>query len=174
MSDFQAALSKGQVTTDEAYALFDALEPTTPEFMRGYWAGSPFPTGHPLDGALEATGWKGKRFDTEDEVYPLIFDDGQGGTFIVQPGLFMGKPSEGLAHTRRAELETDAPAARLRLVQHRGVVTTAMVYDDLPIIDMFKKVDANTTLGVMDMRNLPLPYFFVLRRSSGSPDQVGG
>lgn len=165
MSDFQAALSKGQVTTEEAYALFDALEPTTPEFMLGYWAGSPFPSGHPLDGALEATGWKGKRFDSEDDVYPLIFDDGQGGTFIVQPGKFMGKPAQGKAFERRAEIETDAPAARLRLIEHRGVVTTAMVYDDLAIIDMFRKVDADTALGVMDMRGLPLPYFFVLRRA---------
>ena len=165
MTDFAAALAKGQVTTDEAYALFDALEPVKPEFLKGYWEGSPFPTGHPLDGALEATGWKGKRFDSEDEVYPLIFDDGQGGTFIVQPGKFMGKPAQGKAHERRAELETDAPAARLRPVQHRGVITTAMIYDDLPIIDLFKKVDDRTLLGVMDMRGLPLPYFFVLRRA---------
>ena len=165
MTDFHAALAKGKVSTDEAWAIFDALAPTTPDFMRGYWEGAPFPTGHPLDGALEATGWKGKRFNSEDEVHPLIFDDGQGDTFIVQPGRFMGKPAQGKAFERRAELETDAPAARLRQVQHRGVVTTAMVYDDLPIIDLFRKVDANTALGVMDMRGLPLPYFFVLRRA---------
>lgn len=41
-----------------------------------------------------------------------------------------------------------------------------MVYDDLPIIDMFRRVDARTVLGVMDMRAMPLPYFFVLRRVS--------
>ena len=164
MTDFHATLAEGKVSTEDALAIFDALVPTTPDFMRGYWEGSPFPTDHPLDGALEATGWKGKRFDSEDEVYPLIFDDGQGGTFIVQPGKFMGNPAQGKAFERRAELETDAPAARLRMVQHRGVVTTAMVYDDLPIIDMFRKVDDATVLGVMDMRGLPLPYFFVLRQ----------
>ena len=38
-----------------------------------------------------------------------------------------GKPSQGMAHERRAELETDEPAARLRLIQHRGVVTTAII-----------------------------------------------
>ncbi len=173
MTDFETALAKGKVSTDEAWAIFDALEPTTPDFMRGYWEGSPFPTGHPLDGALEATGWRGKRFDSADDVYPLIFDDGQGGTFIVQPGRFMGKPSQGKAYERRGELETDAPAARLRRVEHRGTVTTAMIYDDLPIIDLFRKVNDSMALGVMDMRGLPLPYFFGLRRA-GSPEQAGG
>lgn len=165
MTDFAAALAKGRITPAEALAVFDALEPTSPDFMIGAWEGSPFPTGHPLDGALEATGWRGKRFDSEDSVFPLIFDDEQGETFIVQPGRFMGKPAQGKAFERRSELETDAPGARLREVLHRGTVTTAMVYDDLPIIDMFKKVDGDTVLGVMDMRGLPLPYFFVLKRA---------
>jgi len=48
-------------------------------------------------------------------------------------------------------------------VEHRGVVTAAMVYDHLPIIDVFRLVDAGTLLGVMDLRGLP-PYVFVLTR----------
>ena len=39
-----------------------------------------------------------------------------------------------------------------------------MVYDALPIIDVFRRVGADTVLGAMDMRGLPAPFFFVLRR----------
>ena len=52
----------------------------------------------------------------------------------------------------------------LREVTHRGVVTAAMVYDSLPIIDVFRRVDDDVRLGAMDMRGLPFPYLFVLRR----------
>ncbi|WP_312125123.1 DUF4334 domain-containing protein [Brevundimonas sp.] len=166
MTAFQHALDQGPITPEKAFALFDALAPVDPDFLIGEWAGEPFATGHPMDGALEATGWRGKRFDSVDAVHPLLFDDGKGGTFAVHPGRFMGKPASGKAVERRAELETDQPAARLRSVLHRGQVTAAMVYDDLPIIDMFRRVDARTVLGVMDMRAMPLPYFFVLRRVS--------
>ena len=164
MNAFQTALDQGPVTADQAFALFDSLPTVEPEFMLGDWAGEPFPTGHPMDGALEATGWRGKRFDSVDAVHPLLFHDGQGGVFAVHPGRFMGQPKPGPAIERRAELETDQPAARLRSMLHRGQVTTAMIYDDLPIIDLFRRVDDQTVLGVMDMRNMPLPYFFVLRR----------
>lgn len=164
MTAFQTALDKGAVTAAEAFAIFDALAPVAIEDLTGEWAGSPFPTGHPMDGALEATGWRGKRFNGADDVHPLIFDDGEGGVFSVDPVRFMSEPRPGKAHARRAEIETSSPAARLRTIVHRDVATTAMIYDGLAIIDTFRKVDADTLLGVMDMRGLPLPYFFVLRR----------
>ena len=49
-------------------------------------------------------------------------------------------------------------------VEHRGVVTAAMVYDALPIIDVFRRVSDDVRLGAMDMRGLPSPFLFVLRR----------
>lgn len=166
MTDFNQALDKGGVTQAEAFAIYDALEATTPAFMQGDWIGLPFPTGHPMDGALEATGWRGKRFDSAEDVHPLLFHDGQGGVFKVDPVRLMTDPKPGKASARREELETDKPAARLRTFVHRDVATTAMVYDGLAIIDTFRKVDDDTVLGVMDMRGLPLPYFFVLRRNT--------
>ena len=39
-----------------------------------------------------------------------------------------------------------------------------MIYDQLPIIDVFRRIDGTTLLGLMDMRALPQPYFFVLTR----------
>jgi hypothetical protein len=64
----------------------------------------------------------------------------------------------------RPLLHTDRPKARLRTVQHRGVHTAAMVYDALPIIDVFRRATPDTVLGLMDMRGLAAPFFFVLRR----------
>jgi len=60
-------------------------------------------------------------------------------------------------------LRTKHPRARLRAVEFRGKVSAAMVYDHLPIIDVFRRVDEHTLLGVMDQRGAPKPYFFTLR-----------
>jgi hypothetical protein len=44
-----------------------------------------------------------------------------------------------------------------------------MVYDALPVIDIFRKVDADTVLGLMDVRGeTPSAWFyFILRRERG-------
>ena len=41
-----------------------------------------------------------------------------------------------------------------------------MVYDALPIHDVFRLVDQETLLGAMDIRGYPEPFFFVLRREA--------
>jgi Domain of unknown function (DUF4334) len=64
----------------------------------------------------------------------------------------------------RPLLYTHRPKARLRVLEHRGVATAAMVYDALPIIDVFRRVDPDTQLGLMDLRGLPAPFFFLLER----------
>ncbi len=46
-------------------------------------------------------------------------------------------------------------------MEHRGVVTAAMLYDALLIVDVFRRISADTVLGVMDMRGLTGPFFFV-------------
>ncbi len=61
----------------------------------------------------------------------------------------------------RPLLTTREPKARLRAVEHRGVVTAAMLYDALLIVDVFRRISADTVLGVMDMRGLTGPFFFV-------------
>ena len=66
--------------TASALRLFDSLEPVTADFMLGTWRGEGFATGHALDGALEAYAWWGKRFDSAEDVYPLLFARRGGGT----------------------------------------------------------------------------------------------
>ena len=61
-------------------------------------------------------------------------------------------------------LRTDQPKARLRMTEYRDVVSATMIYDSLPINDIFRKVDDDSVLGVIDLRFSPQPFFFVLRR----------
>jgi len=51
------------------------------------------------------------------------------------------------------------------MLEHRGVVSAALVYDHQPIVDTFRAVDPDTLVGVMDLRGIP-PYLFSLRRST--------
>jgi hypothetical protein len=39
-----------------------------------------------------------------------------------------------------------------------------MVYDALPIIDVFRRVGPDVLIGAMDMRGLTAPFFFLLER----------
>lgn len=162
-------------TVGEALALFDTLPSVRAEEITGPWAGRELSTGHRLDGALAASGWHGKRFDSPEEVFPLIFSTTHGRTFAAEPrrmplGLTGRLPLSTLTRLRplltalKPALRTRRPRARLRNLEYRGVVTAAMVYDHLPIIDVFRRVDEVTLLGVMDWRHEPQPYFFVLAK----------
>ncbi|MDH4406816.1 MAG: DUF4334 domain-containing protein [Cyanobium sp. D14.bin.5] len=42
-----------------------------------------------------------------------------------------------------------------------------MLYDHLPIVDVFRRLDAQTLLGVMDARGISQPFFFTLRHEGG-------
>ena len=52
-------------------------------------------------------------------------------------------------------------------MDYRGKVSATMVYDYLPINDAFRKVNDDTVLGVMDLKNSSQPFFFILKRCSG-------
>ncbi|WP_069386582.1 DUF4334 domain-containing protein [Cellulosimicrobium cellulans] len=168
-------------TTAAALAFYDALPAASPEAVPGTWRGSGLPTGHPLDGVLEALGWYGKRFDGDDDgdgdADPLLFADGRGGTFAVNPAFaplalvlrctpVLRRPA--VARLVRAALpltRTRRPRARVRATAFRGVVTATMTYDEQPIDDHFRAVDDDTLLGLMDARGMARPFFFVLRRA---------
>jgi hypothetical protein len=63
-------------------------------------------------------------------------------------------------------IATTKPHARLRLTEYRGVVSATMCYDALPVNDVFRKVDDQTLLAVMDLRGMERPFLFVLRREA--------
>lgn len=166
MTTFDEAVKAGKVSSEEATAIFDALEPIPVEFMIGLWKGSEFPTGHPVDGKLAATGWYGKRFKDAETGDPLLFYAADGKNFFAADPkrVTSGEYGNGKLSDHQAELETDKPTSRLRMVELHGKSTASMIYDELPIIDHFRKVDGDTVLGAMDLRGTPQTYFFVLRR----------
>lgn len=47
-------------------------------------------------------------------------------------------------------------------MQYRDGITTAMIYDDKPIIDYFKYVNDNLLFGAMDAKAAPGTFFFYL------------
>jgi GXWXG protein/Domain of unknown function (DUF4334) len=174
IANFQAIAQQNQTTTEEALQLFDELEPVDIEFMLGRWQGSGFPTHHPMDGLLEAFNWYGKEFISAEHVHPLLFTDGNS-IFKVDPnpivmnlGLSLPIPkNEGLKPFYSAMnklLKTEESKARIRMMECRGKVSATMIYDYLPINDVFRKVDNNTVLGLMDYKSIPQPFFFTLKR----------
>jgi hypothetical protein len=166
--------------TKAALAFFDSLPPLEVATMIGSWRGKGVETGHPMDGLLERFGWHGKRFTGPDGAHPLVFEQTNGGVFSVDPAMipvgFVIRHADLFRHplARRlfrafgVVLRTDQPKARLRMTEYRGVVSATMIYDSLPINDIFRKVDDDTVLGVMDLRFTPQPFFFVLRREGQS------
>jgi hypothetical protein len=48
----------------------------------------------------------------------------------------------------------------------RGKVSATMIYDQLPINDVFRKLDDNTVIGVMDNKHEKEPLFFKLSREN--------
>jgi len=131
---FAQAQQAGPVSCEDALAIYDALEPIDTDFMLGAWKGEGFATGHPLDGVLERCHWHGKRFDSAEHVHPLVFRKASGKLTTVKP------------------------------MNYRGKTSATMSYDNLPINDVFRKVDDNTVLGIMDLKGMKQPFFFVLRR----------
>jgi Domain of unknown function (DUF4334)/GXWXG protein len=158
--------------------LFDALPPIPVTEMFGSWRGAGLQTGHPLDGLLEIFGRHGKRFEGSEDVHPLVFDRLDGSVFSINPSLIplgfavrypkaLRHPIvSGLCRLFRFALRTKKPRARLRMMEYRGVVSATMIYDALPINDVFRKVNDNTVLGAMDFRLIRQPFFFVLRREA--------
>lgn len=174
-SELASRAGRGGVGTDEALALFDTLPALAPEELLGEWRGAELPTGHPLDGLLDATGWAGKRFDDAERVHPLLFwDAGRTGTFAVDPSrvpLRIPVPTalrrpwlHRVITAARPLVATSRYTARLRTTEYRGVATATMIYDARPINDVFRRVSPTRVLGLMDRRGDAAPYFFVLNR----------
>ena len=165
----------GTTTPAEALAFFDSLEPVGIDDLLGAWAGSEVPTGHPLDGALSTLGWHGKRFEGPDAAHPLVFESTSGRLFEVDPrfvplplalrlGSLLGNPAGRVIRPLLKLAGTSRPRARIRMTEYRGVVSATMIYDALPINDVFRKVDADTVLGAMDVRGRRPPFMFALHR----------
>ncbi|GGO01846.1 DUF4334 domain-containing protein [Saccharibacillus kuerlensis] len=170
-------LSSG-ASQDEAFALFDTLEAAVVHEMWDLWKGEEIVTGHPLEGLLTSSGWYGKMFESPEHVHPLVFQKKNGELYAVNPlWIPLKLPFDKIPRSpigpamtlMRPILRTRKSAARLRQIEYRGKSGAAMVYDRKDIIDVFRKVDDNTLMAIMDVKSLPSDktYFFVLHRVKG-------
>lgn len=157
------------VSTEAALARFDGLPGVEPHELVGAWRGTGMPTGHPLDGLLERLGWRGKRFESPERVDPLVFQPDITldpalmplSLALRWPRLVRSDPIvAGFAVVRRL-FRARGPAASLARVEFRGCLSAAMIYDRQPIVDHFRRIDANRVLGLMRTRAMS-PYFFLL------------
>ena len=175
LEKLNTTLENGGASTEEALKFFDELESVNLEFMIGRWQGYEFPTNHPMDGLLKASGWYGKEFVDAEFVHPLLFSDGNNNIFKVEPSpiaMNLGLSLSGLKNKAMKPiltlmnlmLKTEKSQARIRMMEYRQKVSATMIYDNLPINDIFRKIDDNTVLGLMDFKGVPQPFFFVLKR----------
>jgi hypothetical protein len=178
----QAALlrertNKNTMTTEEALELYDALPVVTTDTLIGRWRGTEIFTSHPLNGLLATFSWYGKEFIDRDHAHPLLFSDSHGHLFALDPrrlpvSLVLKVPLPRIKLLRQAllmarfVLRTRKPKARVRMLEYRGKVSATMIYDNLPIYDTFRFIDANTLLGVMDFKAVEQPFFFKLHRNT--------
>jgi hypothetical protein len=172
LSDWQA----GPIFRTDALAHFDVLPSVEPEAMIGRWRGTGLPTGHPLDGVQESLGWYGKAFESAERVHPLLIRARSGEVIPLDPRFMpvsvalrwpafaRSAPVRRAFAAGRALLRSDQSAASLRAVNFRGKRGAAMIYERKPIIDHFRKIDDDRVLGLMEMRGMELPYFFLLIR----------
>ena len=111
-----------------------------------------------------------------DRVHPLLFRTRSGEVIPLDPrympvSVALGWPALARsAPVRRAFaaghtlLGSDHSAATLRAVNFRGKRSAGMIYDRKPIIDHFRKIDDDRVLGLMEMRSMERPFFFLLTR----------
>lgn len=180
MNKYKDYSKNGDITSIKAFEYYDTLMPVEINFMIGRWRGGSYKTNATLDGLLEESGWFGKEFIDSENVHPLVyFKSDRQNTFILNP-LWMYLRNISLLNFAKKHttilrktilflgfiISTKNPKARLRMVEHRGKLSAAMVYDDKAIIDSFRKIDDNTVLGFMDSKELPEPFFFILTREN--------
>lgn len=164
------------LSTETALTFFDSLEAVTLNDLLGFWKGAELKTNHPFNGILKNLGWYGKAFITPDAVHPLIFKQNSSEYYSLNTNLI---PQSLLAHIPKGRslnylkplllkagplLKTKKPGARMRMMEFRGVSSATMIYDSLPIHDVFRKIDDDTVMGLMDMRDLSQPFFFILKK----------
>jgi hypothetical protein len=141
--------------------LFRRLVPIEPRDMIGLWTGRGIPTGHPFDGVLENLGWFGKRFTSELRADALLCRAGENSLIPIDPAgipLGLALRFHRLGRTRAAKilfsclrrgLRAKRPVASLGSRPFQGVGSAAMAYDNQPIVDHFRRIDANRIMGAM-------------------------
>lgn len=135
--------SKKKVAFEKLEDFFAQLPEVINDEMLGPWSGGYITSGSFIDWTLKDYGfygWIGKTFFSYDKVSALkhqLF------------GLKFNIPIIG--------------SARLREINFRGKVSSAVIYNYLPFIDHFRRVDEDTLMGVMEVKGKTIIYFYIYR-----------
>lgn len=155
---------------------FCRLPSVEPEALIGLWKGRGIPSDHPFDGVLENLGWFGKRFTANMRADALLFRSGEKRLVAIDPAKIplrlalrfsslgrLAVPRHLFSYLQRG-LCARGQVASLRTVSFEGVLSAAMVYDDQPIVDHFRRMDDTRIMGAMTIRGDKRIYFFELER----------
>ena len=158
---------------------FGSLPPIAPRELVGLWKGHGIPTGHPFDGVLENLGWFGKQFTPDMRADALLFRSGDQRPVAIDPKWIplrlalrfhdvgrMRVASNLFSYLQR-RLRARGPVASLKTMVFGGVESAAMIYDDQPIVDHFRQIDAERIMGAMTTEGDERIYFFELQRVNG-------
>ncbi|MCU1441780.1 MAG: hypothetical protein JWP85_2777, partial [Rhodoglobus sp.] len=163
----------------EALGEFQSLPPVEPREMIGLWSGRGIPSGHPFDGVLENLGWFGKRFTPDMRADALLFRLGEKRLIPIDPARIpvrlalrfhkVGRMrvAKNLFSYLQRGLRARGPVASLKSMVFGGVESAAMVYDDQPIVDYFRRIAEKRIMGAMTIRGDERVYFFELERVDG-------
>ncbi|PLU75801.1 hypothetical protein BMJ22_21115 [Sinorhizobium medicae] len=155
---------------------FRRRSPVHPRELVGLWKGRGIPAGHPFDGVLENFGWFGKRFTPDMRADALLFWSGDRRLVAIDPAripLGLALRFHNVGRTRAARnlfsylqrrLRAKGPVASLTTMVFGGVESAAMVYDDQPIADHFRRIDNRSIMGAMTIKGDGRIYFFELEQ----------
>lgn len=156
----------------QALEQFLPLPPLHPCELSGLWQGRGVPTGHPFDGVLENLGWFGKRFNPDLRADALLFHAGRRKLRAIDPKwvplhlalrfhAFGRTPLAAVLFARLQRFfQAKGPVASINTVAFEGVESAAMIYDDQPIVDHFRRINDDRLMGLMAMRDDDRFYLF--------------
>ena len=86
------------------------------------------------------------------------------GVALKFPAFARSRPVRMAFQAVRSLFRSEQSAARLHAEIFRGRRSAAMTYAQRAITDHFRRIDHDRLLGLMEMRGMERPYFFLLTR----------
>ncbi|KAJ5370692.1 uncharacterized protein N7496_006784 [Penicillium cataractarum] len=135
--------SPGILSPSDIDSVFYDLRPIQPEQLVGKWDGIVLPTRHPFEKELEKFDWFGQTFVSTEDVAPIVVSRN-------------GRPVEYQNWGRTS----------LHEVKYQGAVSTALIYDDHPVMLYYRAVRPNIVAGIMESKKFDRSgrFYFYLKR----------
>jgi len=129
----------GDLAFDELDQFFASLDPVDIEDTLGFWKGGYLKGWEIFFRNYIFFHWFGKHFISAEKIRAQVWS------------ILGFKISFGIGNSR------------LRRVEFRDKVSTALIYNYLPIIDHFRKVDDEILMGIMVIKGRSIVYFYIQR-----------